>query len=291
MKDKWLNNLIKEARQTKLTREEKQTMLSAILGGSYIPSPYQFSIPSFIHTYHRQAVALVVIFVLVVSTGGTSFAAEKALPGEVLYSIKVNVNEEIQSFVAFSPNAKARVGIERTTKRLKEAEKLAEEGRLTPEAQGIIKAKIKSHGEDIKANLAVLASSDSTTTAKSIVSDFRASVEAISPSTPIATSSELAVDSIVSKNTSDNKTDVSADAQAIGLLSITEELKAELVIIEETLASTTAAATPSASPPTDSQEGKSSTTATSTLPVLPTTPVASTTISVSTSSSPVLRVQ
>lgn len=279
MKEKWFTKQIREAKQTKLTRAEKQHMLAAILGEARVPSPYYFVVSDFIKNYHRQAVAFAVVFALVITTGGTSYAAASALPGEALYSIKVNVNEEIQSLVALSPDAKARVGIARTTKRLKEAEQLAGEGRLTPEAQVIIKENIKNHGNDIKENLAVLASTNSTTTAQAVVSDFRASVEAIAPTpAPDANAGSASSSSAAAADVALLKTvavDVEADAQAVGLLSIAEELKAEIVVIEEKLAgSSTAPVAPGVA-------------ATSTDAVIPELPL----IEASTTAEAVLRVQ
>jgi predicted aconitase with swiveling domain len=253
MKEKWLTKLIREAKRTKLTHTEKHYMLSAIMGAAKVPSPYYFVMPDFIRNYHRQAVAFVVVFALVLTSTGTSFAAESALPGEALYGIKVNVNEEIKSLVAFSADAKARVGVERTTKRLKEAEELSKQGKLTPEAQVIIKKNIKSHGDDIKKSLKVLASTNSTTTAQEVVTSLKESVASvIADNTDTeATSTDTAIFASFA-----GEIDVTADAQAIGLTSITDELTAEIVIIQEKLSGTTTAetATPTATttPPSTS---------------------------------------
>lgn len=58
---------------------------------------------------------------LIISTG-TAAAAEGALPGDVLYAIKVNVNEKVQgAFIGHSPEAKAAFALEIADRRLAEA--------------------------------------------------------------------------------------------------------------------------------------------------------------------------
>jgi len=72
---------------------------------------------------------ILVIIALLVG-GGTSVAAQSALPGDVLYPVKVNVNENVQGWFAVSSEAKATWNANRAENRLTEAEKLSAEGRL-----------------------------------------------------------------------------------------------------------------------------------------------------------------
>lgn len=60
---------------------------------------------------------------LVLFSGGVSYAAEGALPGDSLYKVKVNVNEEVVGF--FHPN-KANWEVSRMERRLNELDKLEE---------------------------------------------------------------------------------------------------------------------------------------------------------------------
>lgn len=68
--------------------------------------------------------------VLLVMSGGVSYAATGTIPGDSLYPVKVKVNERIKTALAFSPAAKARVAVELAEERLKEAEILAVQGKL-----------------------------------------------------------------------------------------------------------------------------------------------------------------
>src|SRR3989338_6897994 len=45
----------------------------------------------------------IVLIIALVFGGSASFAAEQALPGDTLYPVKVNVNEEVRGLLAFTP--------------------------------------------------------------------------------------------------------------------------------------------------------------------------------------------
>ena len=62
--------------------------------------------------------------------GGTAYAAQDALPGNPLYAVKVHVNENIQTALATTPEAKAAVNTQLAQERLQEAEELAAQGNL-----------------------------------------------------------------------------------------------------------------------------------------------------------------
>lgn len=79
------------------------------------------------HAY-ASAFALVLIFGV-----STSYAAQNSLPGDVLYPVKVNVNEQVQGVLAVSEVEKADWSSMLAERRLEEAEALAAQGTLTIE--------------------------------------------------------------------------------------------------------------------------------------------------------------
>lgn len=85
------------------------------------------------------------ILILLALGGGVSAIAETSLPGDVLYPIKVNVNEEVRAGLAFSNEADARFDIRRAERRLEEAHKLALKGEFNAEAKSKIEASFNSH--------------------------------------------------------------------------------------------------------------------------------------------------
>lgn len=175
MKTRWLKKFTKKAQSVKMTARDKRAMLSRILGPSGIPSPYSFFLT--VMEYRHKIVVAAMCAAFVITSGGTSFAASSALPGEALYSIKVNINEEIQSFVAVTPDAKAKVGVQRTEKRLEEAETLSKSGKLDAHTQAIIEDNIERHSESIKENIADLAEDNATSTVKEVISNLNSSLE------------------------------------------------------------------------------------------------------------------
>ena len=104
---------------------------------------------------HPVALALVLVLGLGV---GTSYAAERALPGDVLYPVKLNVTESLQGALAVSDEAKAQWNAKRASRRLAEAEVLAQNGRLTAEVQSAIEMQFDKSNDEFDANVRALAS-------------------------------------------------------------------------------------------------------------------------------------
>ncbi len=88
------------------------------------------------------------ILIALLAGGGTSFAAQGAVPGDALYSIKVGVNEEFRSMLAVSNEAEARLQAALMEERLEEAEALAARGELTAEAAADIAVRMNAHASD-----------------------------------------------------------------------------------------------------------------------------------------------
>lgn len=87
--------------------------------------------------------ALVIITLLV--SGGTSYAAAGSVPGDLLYPVKVEVNENIKSALAVSDSAEAMLQTRLAKERLAEAETLAARGELNAETSAAIAARLKNH--------------------------------------------------------------------------------------------------------------------------------------------------
>ena len=86
----------------------------------------------------RYTVSVALILILLLGAG-TSVAAKEALPGDLLYPIKIHLNENVESILAITPKATAEVNAKQATRRIVEAETLANKGELTPEKNTEIK--------------------------------------------------------------------------------------------------------------------------------------------------------
>lgn len=100
--------------------------------------------------------ASMVFFLVVIPT-----LAEKALPGEILYPVKVRFNEELRGALSSSPYAKIEWETERLERRLAEARLLADAGKLTPDAEAEVTRAIKQHSDAAKQGIADMRQSDS----------------------------------------------------------------------------------------------------------------------------------
>lgn len=91
--------------------------------------------------YVRSFASLCVMFVII----GVPFVAERSMPGDILYPVKVQFNEELRSSLSLSPYAKVEWETERLERRLAEARLLASEGKLTQEAEAKVAQAVQSH--------------------------------------------------------------------------------------------------------------------------------------------------
>ncbi len=105
-----------------------------------------FSNDMFLH--HKILASAFMIVLLISATGGTSAVAKYSLPGDVLYPIKINVNEKLETFTALTPEAKANVEATHLDERLSEAEILSTQNKL----DSTILSRIKNQfSQDLKA--------------------------------------------------------------------------------------------------------------------------------------------
>ena len=92
---------------------------------------------------------------------GVPFVAERSLPGDILYPVKVQFNEEVRSSLALSPYAKVAWETERLERRVAEARILALAGKLGEEEQAEVAMAVKQHSEAAQMQIAELRESNS----------------------------------------------------------------------------------------------------------------------------------
>lgn len=86
--------------------------------------------------------------------------AEQSVPGDSLYAVKVHVNEEVLSTLAFSSYEKVEWETRRLERRIAEAQTLARSGRLTPEVEALVVGAVEEHRRTASAELDKLRSVD-----------------------------------------------------------------------------------------------------------------------------------
>lgn len=140
----------------------------------------RFSQKTFVERFILQPMPIILVLSLLFGTGTlASVSAEKALPGDVLYPVKIGVNENVKSLFAVSNESEAKLKASFAETRLKEAEILASEGRLNNETRKTIETRFTSQSEEVKHRLNVLKNQENgKASALSISSDFEASLRA-----------------------------------------------------------------------------------------------------------------
>jgi hypothetical protein len=164
-----------KARTLKLSHDEKQVMRVQLY--NYLESNQGFeaasvapkqsrSVPSMYYWYSPRFAVPFAALVLIVLGGGTTFAAQGALPGEALYAVKINVNEKVATTLATTPEAKAQVNAQLATNRLEEAEALASTGKLNAAVTAQLASNFEMHAKEAQDTTGSLESNDPGTAAK-----------------------------------------------------------------------------------------------------------------------------
>lgn len=155
LKKETLSERSKEAIKMRLSNVVDQDL--SRIHQTYKPrNPMRFLI------YIRTHVIPVVAGFVILALGATSVAAEGALPGDLLYVVKVNVNESIGDALAVSDKAQAEWDARVAERRIEEVVTLAAKGELTPETQEKISIKFEERAQKADALLIRLSDSGDT---------------------------------------------------------------------------------------------------------------------------------
>lgn len=166
--DKELLSTLQALRSIRLTHTERDRMLTTILGAP-APAGWLFSL--------RQVAALSFAVALLLGSG-ISYAAESALPGQVLYTVKVHMNERVRGSLARSSRSRAHWQVRLAERRLEEGEALAARGHLTTEIRESIRVRFRDHAQQVALHLDSLLSAEQMETAAEVSADFEAALHA-----------------------------------------------------------------------------------------------------------------
>lgn len=117
------------------------------------------------------------VFAIFLGTG-VVFSAQSALPGDVLYPVKVGVNERVLSFISFSDESKAKYDVRLVQLRLEEIEKVASGKKIDTQTSTKITSLLDQHLKDVKAHTANTKSENKSKVSVEIHSDLEASLNA-----------------------------------------------------------------------------------------------------------------
>lgn len=100
----------------------------------------------FMHSKRRYVPVAIVLGLLL--SGTASYAAEGALPGDLLYPVKIGVNEKVGSALALSAESKATLEAKFAERRLSEATNLAADNRLTADTSSKLSNDFAKHADE-----------------------------------------------------------------------------------------------------------------------------------------------
>ncbi len=152
-------NKFKNARMTDTEYDSMRKNIIAFMGKVSHTYTHEFKSPF----WHFMNPILVTVGSFVLLIGGssvTAYHASNSLPGDFLYSFKININEEVAGILIKSPKEKIIWEQNRITKRIEEIKQVAKEGELTPEIVAIAEKNIDTHISSIDQNAKDLAQKD-----------------------------------------------------------------------------------------------------------------------------------
>jgi len=98
---------------------------------------------SVVMSYLNSMPITAIVGIILALSAGVSFASEGSLPGDVLYSIKTGINEEVRGAFTFGTASDARWDARVAERRLEEAAKLSAEGTVKAETRAKLEADFK----------------------------------------------------------------------------------------------------------------------------------------------------
>lgn len=143
MNDDFLRKGVRELKDIALSPEEKKAVFARLLehveahpaptpSREVVVSKWVIRSPfSSVSGFRFEYAVAGVLFALFTGSSAVS-AAEGALPGDILYPVKIKVSEPLRGALKMDDVSKAEWEAEKTERRLEEAETLAAQGRLDP---------------------------------------------------------------------------------------------------------------------------------------------------------------
>ena len=148
---------IKKLKKFTLTPEEKNASRNALL--SHMERfPFERTLEprqnfSFFSLFSNRYAAAALIAVLAIGLGSSvCYAAESAVPGDILYPIKINVTEKVLTATSLTPKTKAVWEEKRAERRLEEAEKLSAKGKLDKNKADLLARELKLNIQSARKN-------------------------------------------------------------------------------------------------------------------------------------------
>lgn len=141
MEETFLISYLKRAKETRLSLEKKAAIRQELEHAMFVlplPEVTGFSLSGWFGVHRMAFASSFAIALVFVSGTGVSLAAERALPGDRLYSVKTGVNERVRETFSLTDAAKIAWELRRVERRVDEADELSSQGRLSGDTRSMI---------------------------------------------------------------------------------------------------------------------------------------------------------
>lgn len=189
--------LIRHAKGIRLDADEKAYAKEALILFMESNPIEGRDAPSRLIVYARRT--LIAFGASALMVGTVSYAAEGSLPGDILYPIKVNINERVVTLATLSPEKSAAWQSRIISRRLEEAESLTSKGSLDLEKLAEMEARIDKASEKVTEHINEFEKEKDLETAATVSSNLESSLRAhekilINLSTPKPLSDQIDTD-------------------------------------------------------------------------------------------------
>lgn len=153
----------------------------------------------------KSMVTKIIAWVLLAGLMGTSFASESALPGDMLYTFKVEVNESVRGAFTLGAEARAKWEIEKIERRARERAELEARSRVTVESETEIESRSQDSAEKVREVILRLQTEWKAEAATSLEGGLNTALNAI-----------VTANARENESNSDDDTEVSSDTEVTG---------------------------------------------------------------------------
>ncbi|HEY4525851.1 MAG TPA: hypothetical protein VJL32_01995 [Candidatus Paceibacterota bacterium] len=131
-----IQKLKKEVRLTESSRDAGRHHLSVLMSQNPLPeTPQGINVRHIILMRNLRFYLAAFGMIFILAGTATTLAAERSLPGDALYALKLGLTEPLRDALSVSNSAKSDWQVQKINRRLEEAEKLAVLGRLDESAR------------------------------------------------------------------------------------------------------------------------------------------------------------
>lgn len=145
------------AKQMNLSSLEKADGFDAIarhMKKNPVAQPISSSLFTWMHFHKLTASLLIALIIVGTGGGGVAYASQAAVPGDALYTVKVDITEPlIDVALSFDPERRAEWERRRLKRRLKEAEHLSASHTFTSDRRARLQERIEHRMERMQKNL------------------------------------------------------------------------------------------------------------------------------------------